>query len=132
MATQDALGGTGLPPIGEERGWFAKGLMRMAGRDPLGEQYGPRLMALNPGMDLGLAPKVVPGEIGDADLEALGGYVAKIAAAGVPLTDKQTTTILRKKAGLPEEPDDVGADRDLGGQAPQMPPTEKRGRISLR
>jgi len=66
----------------------------------------PRLMDLN-GMDLGLAPKLVPGEIEGRDLEELGNYVAKLAAAGIALTDPDTASILRKKADLPDQPSEM-------------------------
>jgi len=66
----------------------------------------PRLLAIN-GMDLSLAPKLVPGDVGVRDLEELGTYVQQLAAAGIPLADSVTASFLRKVANLPEQPEET-------------------------
>lgn len=66
----------------------------------------PRLMALN-SMDLELAPKLVPGEIGVRDLEEISRFVLNLSQAGLTFFDKDTASYLRKIARLPEEPGDT-------------------------
>lgn len=65
----------------------------------------PRLMQLNK-MDLGLKPKLKPGEIGVRDLEELSAYVQQLSQAGLTFFDTPTQDYLRKVARLPDTPKD--------------------------
>lgn len=64
----------------------------------------PRLMALNR-MDPEYAPKFVPGEVGDRDLDELASYVLKLSQSGLTFFDHDTANLLRKRGGLPDEPE---------------------------
>lgn len=65
----------------------------------------PRLMKYNR-MDLSMAPRIVPGDIGGKDMEAIANFVQKLSMAGLTFFDKPTTNYLRKVADLPEAPDE--------------------------
>lgn len=80
----------------------------------------PRLLALNK-MDLSLAPKVQPGEVGVRDLKELGEYISQLSQAGLSFFDHDTEAYLRKIARLPDPPD---AD-ESGPAAPPPKPGEK-------
>ena len=53
------------------------------------------------GLDQALMPKVVPGKLKPADLEALGNYIQKLAGAGLSFIDEETEKHLRNIADLP-------------------------------
>lgn len=80
----------------------------------------PRLMALN-SMDLALAPKIVPGEIGVRDLDELASYIQKLSQSGMTFFDKDTVSYCRKAAGMPDEPADDAAVREEPLDDPQEP-----------
>lgn len=65
----------------------------------------PRLMQLNK-MDLKLAPKLVPGDIGVRDLEELSTYIQQLSQSGITFFDTKTSDYLRKVARLPSAPKD--------------------------
>lgn len=87
----------------------------------------PRLMALN-SMDLELAPKLVPGEIGVRDLEEIGNTIAKLFTAGMTFNDKDTQATMRKLLKLPELPSDwvpgEALDDDLNPDGDAQPADE--------
>lgn len=70
----------------------------------------PRLLQLN-NMKPKERPYLVPGDFESEDLEVLGGFLSKIAAAGITFEDDDTQNHIRKLAGLPERkepmPDDL-------------------------
>ncbi len=80
----------------------------------------PRLMALN-AMDLSLAPKLVPGEIGVRDLDELASYVQKLSASGLTFFDKDTASFLRKAAKMPDQPADDAETREVPLDDPDEP-----------
>jgi len=63
----------------------------------------PRLMTLNQ-MDLKLAPKILPGEVGVRDMKELSEFVAQLTQSGFIFTDQETQEYLRKIARLPDAP----------------------------
>ncbi len=65
---------------------------------------------------------MVPGEIETRDLEELGNYVSKLSAAGLTFFDRDTASILRKRAELPEEPEDTGEASGLDVNDPDDDP----------
>ena len=78
--------------------------------DTFNEVEVPRLFALN-GWD-GPTPRIVPGDIEERDLKALGEYVAKISAAGLqlfPSEDGALERYLLRAAKLPEPPEKTTA-----------------------
>ena len=85
----------------------------------INRQLMPPLWELN-GMNMGLMPKVVPGDVAPVDLEELGGYIESLSRSGFTLFDPETEDHLRAAGGLPETPDE---DPDLLGQSLPDDPT---------
>lgn len=95
----------------------------------------PKLWKIN-GLDSTIMPKAVPGEVSPEDLEKLGAYLRNLAAAGIVLTDRETTEHLREVAGLPkgeevDEEDELEFDRTgeeepgkVPGKKPEVKPVE--------
>jgi hypothetical protein len=73
----------------------------------------PRLLAMNPGMDLTIAPKLVPGEIGIRDLEEISRFCMNMSVAGMTFFDQDTQTWARKVAKMPEMSNDSLATHEL-------------------
>jgi len=70
--------------------------------DVINEHAIPRLLRLN-GMEVENPPKLRHGELEGADLAALGDFLGKLAAAGMPLfPDEKLENTLRAFAGLPQ------------------------------
>ena len=63
----------------------------------------PRLWRLN-GDNLDLMPQIQPDMAQRLDLDSLGGYIANLAAAGMPMfPDEDLQKFLREAGGMPEE-----------------------------
>lgn len=85
---------------------------------PVNQYAIPRLLELNGFSDAVLEnpPKLCHGDIEKPDLGELGDYLAKLAAAGMPLfPDAEAENRLRKLADLPELTEDEIAARDAAG-----------------
>lgn len=66
----------------------------------------PRLWEMN-GKNQSRMPTVRPGEVAAQNLEELGGYVQRLASAGMPLfPDEDLSNTLRAAGGLPDQPED--------------------------
>lgn len=73
----------------------------------------PRLCRLN-GIPQDVWPKMCAGDVGEVDLVALADYVSKMAGAGLPLfPDEALANDLRRKGGLPEQPDDFEEQQEM-------------------
>ena len=85
----------------------------------------PELLSFN-GVPEVLAPTLVFGDVENTPIEALGGYIANLAKAGMPLfPDGDLENFLRDAGKLPntsptaENPEDAGtADEEVGGGGP--------------
>jgi hypothetical protein len=85
-------------------------------QDTINRHQISRLWDLN-GLDHRLKPKFVHGEVAQVDLEAVGGFVQKIAGAGIPIGGHpDTENALRRMVGLPEVDEEVFAEREAQEQ----------------
>lgn len=68
----------------------------------------PQLMAVNGDRFAGISdyPKLIHGDVEDADLSALGEFVSKMAAAGLIIPDEATEDYLREVSRLPKRLND--------------------------
>jgi hypothetical protein len=85
-------------------------------QDTINRHQIARLWDLN-GLDHRLKPKFVHGEVAQVDLESVGGFVQKIAGAGIPIGGHpDTENALRRMVGLPEVDEEVFAEREAQEQ----------------
>lgn len=80
----------------------------------------PRILRLN-GMEIEHPPQLTHGELEGADLAALGDYLGKLAAAGMPLfPDEGLENVLRGLAGLPQLSEADFQERETERQAEEQ------------
>lgn len=83
----------------------------------------PRLLRVN-GMSVVDPPKLVPGEVGELDLQQVGEFLQALSLAGAPIDWSQPLMEqLFKLAGLPE-PEEPTAEAQARGAAPGQGPYE--------
>lgn len=83
--------------------------------DVLNTQVFEPLFEIN-GIEPKLMPKIKAGDLEKPDLAQLGGFVASLTAAGMPLfPDRDVENFLRKAAGLPLAPEEGIEDRGAPG-----------------
>lgn len=76
----------------------------------------PRLLRLN-GMDTENPPRLVYGEVGKPDLEAIGGYIKTLYDAGVLAPDDDLEDYLRTIAKLPPVNEEAREEEDMEAES---------------
>ena len=83
----------------------------------------PKIWTIN-ALDPLWTPYVAPGRVAPEDLDELGNFVQRLAAAGFTLFDEDTENRLRDAGGLPEKPIDA-MEEEMGAGMPAAPGVEE-------